>query len=390
MTGKEKLTLMFQDDEVLSFEVDYDKKIVRFLEEKERFDKAPYELGIEDKNLGLMHFFDNRLISSMRVDFKKIAEATNCKSPFELSFRGHGLSLSNHYWYKRDGENLRYDDINFFENRWDDTFGRAVLAGDYEKLKTCDLNVPDILTSGWGVKGWLWEDGPKLYKRGLTPEHPEEAVCEVLASKIANMMLQNGDALHYDLKTIDGKYYSSSPCITKKNEELIPLSTILPTELNAIYYEKIFNKRLNKLFFDRLAEFGHAEWKTFFYKVACLRSLCFISDLHFGNLSAIRNIDTGELRLAPIYDFGGAFGSSNRGKEFIASANKGSFFLIYFLFGDLDPSWDYSWYDPKKLEGAEEVIREYLSKTEFYTPDYIECALEIFRRQKKALDEMAK
>ena len=29
--------------------------------------------------------------------------------------------------------------------------------------------------------------------------------------------------------------------------------------------------------------------------------------------------------------------------------------MIYFMFSDLDPEWDYSWYDPKRLEGSKEL-----------------------------------
>ena len=391
MTNKETLTLMFKDFEVLSFEVDYEKGNARFLEEKEHFDKAPYEVKTrEDKDYGLLYFLNSRAIPGTRANYGRILDATQCRSGFELSLKGRGLSLSNHYWFKREGENLRYDDINFFTNKWDDTFGRAVLHGDYEALKTCDLNVPDIVTAGWGVKGWLCKEGPRLYKRGLDPNHSEEAICEVLASKIANKILPEGEALRYDLETIDGKYVSVSSCLIGKDEELIPLSSILPLEVSELYREKANNKYLNKDFFERIAQCGHEDWSTFFVKVACLRSLCFISDMHFGNLSAIRDLNTGALRLAPIYDFGGAFGSTKRGKEFLSHANKAAFLLIYFLFGDLDPSWDYSWYNPSRLIGVEDIVRDYLSKTEFYTPELVECALNIFSQQKKALDEMKK
>ena len=32
----------------------------------------------------------------------------------DLLFKGHGLSLSNHYWFKKENEKPSYDDINFF------------------------------------------------------------------------------------------------------------------------------------------------------------------------------------------------------------------------------------------------------------------------------------
>lgn len=380
---------MYKDFEVLALEADYQNDKVRILGEKEHFDKAPYEFQLaQDGQLCLERFFSRRKIPSPRGDYGKILSATGSRNGLELSLKGHGLSLSDHYWCKRDGENLRYADINFFANKWDDAFGRAILRGDYETLRTCDLNVPDVTTAGWGKKGWLWDAGPKLYKRGLDSDHPEEAICEVLASIIAGRILPEGEVLRYDLESIGGTYASVCSCLIGANEELVPLSSILPSELNGLYTDKSLNKALNRDFFEGLTRIGRAEWTAFFVKVACLRSLCFISDLHFGNLSAIKNMDTGELHLAPIHDFGGAFGSSARGRKTLSHPNKATLLLIYFLFGDLDPRWDYSWYDPSRLDGAEKEIREYLSKTEFYGPELIDCAIEIFNQQKKALDAM--
>lgn len=386
---KETLTLMFKDFEILLFEVDYKQRDIHILKELEHYDKAPYGVGITQKaGMSLFRFFNARIISPSRVDYEKIIKATGVKDSFELSFKGHGLSLSNHYWFKRNGENLKYDDISFFKNGWDDTFGKAVLSNNYEALKNCDFNVPDVVTSGWGVKGWLNEDKPRLYKVGIDEEHPEEAICEVLASKIGNQLLKNGEVIKYELKEIYGRFASVSETIIGENEELIPMSSILPFELIELYRNNANNKEFSKEFYDALLKSNRLDLHAFFVKVAALRSLCFISDLHTDNLCAIRNVETGAIRTAPIMDLGGAFGSSKSGRETIANANKATLLIIYFLFNCLDPSWDYSWYDPHTLDGVEEEIIEYLSKTTFYTPDIIQCVLNIYHQQKTSLDEM--
>ena len=389
MADKEKLTMMFKDDEVFSFEVDYKNQRVHFLQALEHFDKAPYGVkNNEDKEIALIKFFNGRSISPCRIDYEKIIKTIGVENGYELAFKGHGLSLSNHYWFKRDGESLKYDEINFFKNGWDDTFGKAVLSGDYEALKTCDLNVPDIVTSGWGVKAWLNEGKPKLYKLGIDEEHPEEAICEVLASKIGQRLFKNGEVSKYEFKEKYGRFASVSETIVGENEELVPMSSILPLDLIQLYHNRGVNKEFSKEFINELARSHRKDLYDFFVKVACFRSLCFISDLHMDNLCAIRNVETEEIRAAPILDLGGAFGSTKSGRNLIANANKGTFLIIYFMFADLDPSWDYSWYDPHSLDGAEEEIREYLSKSAFYTPDIILCALDIYRHQKQSLDEM--
>lgn len=389
MNNKETLTLMYKDFEVLVFEVDYLEERIHLIEKLEHFDKAPYKVA-EGKNIdvALLYFFNSRAIPSTRKDYEKIINATGSKNGFELSFKGHGLSLANHYWYKREGESLKYDDINFFENGWDDTFGKAVLNGNYEALKNCDLNVPDVVTSGWGVKGWLYEDKPKLYKLGIDDETIEEAVCEVLASRVGSRLFKQGEVLKYELKEINGRKASVCESVIKDDEELVPMSAILPVNLHNLYRNKGNNKDFSKEFFDILIKLNRLDLYNFFAKVACFRSLCFISDLHLDNLCAIRNVLTNEIKVAPIMDLGGAFGSTKQGKDLIANANKGTLIIVYFLFSNFDKDWDYSWYDPNSLRGVEEEIKEYLSKTTFYNQDIISNVLDVYHHLKKTLDEM--
>lgn len=390
MKNKEKLIFMYKDLEVLSFEVDYKKSNITFLEKLEHFDKAPYGMNEKDANINMLlfRFFNSRSIPIQRYNYKEIMEATGCKDSFVLSFKGHGLSLSNHYWFKRKGENLKYSDINFFTNKWDDSYARAILNEDYDALKTCDLNVPDIVTPGWASKGWIYDNGPKLYKIGIIKDHYEDCLGEVLASKLAQRILNDGEVVKYELKKFGDKYASVSSGMIGINEELIPLSRVLPRELYDLYHEKHHDKKILKAFFDKVAEYGMPGLFEFFVKIQCLRTICFASDLHFDNLSFIRNTDTGELRIAPIYDLAGAFGSSKSGREFVSNITKGSYIIVYFIFSGLEPEWDYSWYNPDKLIGFEDDIKEILSYSDFYTPELLEKIIDVYHQQKSSLDEM--
>ena len=94
------------------------------------------------------------------------------------------------------------------------------------------------------------------------------------------------------------------------------------------------------------------------------------------------------MRLAPILDLGGAFGSSANGKKQLSNINQGTYMLIYFAYGNLDPKWDYSWYNPDSLTGFENDIKELLSKSEFYTPQLIDNIIDVYTHQKGFLDEM--
>jgi len=393
MLNQETLTLMYKDYEVLTFIVDYvDRPKIRIIKELEHFDLAPYGVskGNESNNMRLLRFFNSRKISENRWDYDLIIKNIGCRDSFELAFKGHGLSLSNHYWFKREGEDLKYDDINFFSNKWDDSFARAVLNGKYEELSKCDLNVPDIVTQGWSVKGWIYDNGPKLIKLGIVKDQYEDSLGEVLASRLASRILKEDEVLKYDLVKVNDKYGSICKPLVGIDEELVPLSVVLPNDLYELFLGKNNNKDKNREFFKRVSKFGMPELYELFVKISCIRSLCFVSDLHFDNICVIRNIKTGKLKPAPIHDLAGAFGTSRTGKEFITKLNKGSYFIIYFLFSFLESSWDYSWYDSTKLEGFEKEIRDILSKSNFYTPELIDRIIDVYKHQLEALNEISK
>lgn len=393
MGKKDVYILMFKDEEVLSFSVDFRKSSVTFLRKLEHFDKAPYEISGDDHEIQtkLNYFFHHQRIPEFRHGYREILKATHAKNGFNLSFMGHGLSLTNHYWHKKKGENLRYADINFFTNKWDDSFGRALLREDYEAMATADLNVPDIVTPGWGRKGWIYDEekGPRLYKLGLHEGNSEEALGEVLASRLAQRIFGEGQAVVYDLETVEGRYASVCSPMIAVNEELIPLSALMMGDLFGLYHAGRTDKLRRKEFFEKLKTSEYAFLYSFFVKLACLRTLCFVNDLHFGNISLIRNTDTGEVRVAPVYDLGGSFGSSATAKSLLSNFDRSTLLIIYFMYNILEPEWDYSWYDKGKLVGFEDEIRNVLSKSDFYTPELIDAIITVYQQQKAVLDEIS-
>lgn len=383
---------MYKNYEVLSFFVDFRSYKTTLIKKLEHFDKAPYGFDKDDEaktGLKIGYFFKKLAIPSTRKGYKKIMEATHSKNGIDLLFKGHGLSLSNHYWFKKENENLSYDDINFFTNKWDDTFGRAVLNKDYDALSSANLNVPDIATAGWGVKGWIYDEekGPRLYKLGVN--NSEECLGEVLASRLAKRLLKDEEALTYDLEMINGEYASICSPMIGDDEELVSLSDVLPSDLYILYHSFRSDKSIRREFFKKLQEYGYYDYYQFFVKLACLRSICFVNDLHFGNISIIKNMSSGKTRIAPIYDLGGSFGSGKSARKYLIKPNKATLLLIFFIYSNLNPRWDYSWYNKDNLIGFEEEIKEILSKSDFYKPKIIDFIIEVYHQQKASLDELA-
>lgn len=382
---------MYKNYEVLSFYVDFRNFRTTFIRKLKHFDKAPYGFNSDGdkRDLKIGWFFKKLSIPENRTEYKKIIKATHSRNGMDLLFKGHGLSLSNHYWFKKENEKLSYDDINFFTNKWDDSFARAILNNDYDALSHVDLNVPDITTPGWGAKGWIYDEekGPRLYKLGINQN--EECLGEVLASRLAKRLFNENEVLTYDLEMVNGRYASVCSPMINIDEDLISIGNILPNDLYSLYHFQRNDKNARREFFKKLQEYGYDDFYQLFVKLACLKSVCFVNDLHFGNISIIKNMNTGHTRIAPIYDLGGSFGSGKTARQFLLNPTKTTLLLIYFVYGDLDPSWDYSWYNKDKLIGFEDEIRDVLSKSDFFKPEIIDFIIDIYRQQKASLDELA-
>lgn len=92
----------------------------------------------------------------------------------------HCLSLIDIYWVKVQGEEVRFKDINLYDNHLDNAFIDVSLRGRQITVQNDSL-IPDLSTSGRFPKAWLrTERGFRLLKDG----GGEAVENEILASKI--------------------------------------------------------------------------------------------------------------------------------------------------------------------------------------------------------------
>lgn len=76
--------------------------------------------------------------------------------------RAYGLSLSDHYWIKPVGENLKWDDINFFDNSFSDDVGNALFGVHPECEGDIDYISPCSASDGWLKKKWKIINGERI------------------------------------------------------------------------------------------------------------------------------------------------------------------------------------------------------------------------------------
>ena len=122
-----KYVLMNKNTEVLIANYDegikvFDKIIeIRNIEYAPLIIKKSYEMK-EDFRFNLNDWFIGRGIPSWRDELDMLLARLNISTPLELFDRAFALSLSDQYWIKQVGSNIKYEDVNFFDNDFDSLF----------------------------------------------------------------------------------------------------------------------------------------------------------------------------------------------------------------------------------------------------------------------------
>ena len=392
---------MRRDQELLDFEVDSATGVVssvRVLDESslaQGIQALPSTRGkVTPESLArdVQYMIRRRSIHSLRIDLPNILRATGTGSPVELALGTHGLSLSDLYWYRSAGSRERWADVNFFDNGWDASFGEAVLRSDWDALSRADREVPDVTCDGWARKAWVRKGGAAYLLKGSHAYDTIDLVGELLAARMLSRILGPFDYVHYEKVRRFGEDYIACPAMLRSDEELVPASELLESDKA---WERddasIRNSLVLKNFADVLANLGVKNARQAVSKELVAVTLTLNRDLHLANFGVIHNVETGTNRASPLYDFGGAFCLGVRADVIERAIINPEFALLWMLrdFSELDPSWDYSWYNPRALEGFGEELEATLDTVEGIPKGYPKLVRQAFELQLGYVNETA-
>ena len=161
-----KCILMNKNTEVLSCDFNEVSKFFDKIYEVYNIDYAPYILKSfyidEDINdtpfrTNLSEWFKGRGIPSCRDKLDMLLLRLNVVAPSELLDKAFGLSLSDQYWLKPVGTDIKYEDINFFDNDFDYAeFMEASLSKNSKMIQNASsLKTPNNTTNGMLKKAWI-------------------------------------------------------------------------------------------------------------------------------------------------------------------------------------------------------------------------------------------
>ena len=119
-------------------------------------------------------------------------------------------------------------------------------------------------------------------------------------------------------------------------------------------------------------------------RMACLSCLALLQNFHTGNIGVIRRIGSETWRVAPLFDYDGSFGFRDD-EHAVVSACAHPFVAAVMCanrFSFLDPSWDWTWYDPRVLDGFENHIVKALAPYKSMPSNFAELNANMFAMQR--------
>ncbi|MCL2425303.1 MAG: excisionase [Oscillospiraceae bacterium] len=293
-----KYILFHREHPVLALDVDEDTGTIAKVGEQYSLERMP--LGVLQKgNIDrkkLNEWWLGRSIPASRSGIRDALEKLRISTPQLLLTKCYGLSLSDQYWVRPEASNIKWEDVNFFDNPFSDDVGN-ILFGEILDKGELNLMSPDNTSDGWLKKKWVISDGKRqLIKSGSNPAQ-QEPYNEVLASAIMRRL----DIPHipYTLTVIDDYPYSVCDDFITKDTELIPAWHIIQTQ------KMPNNISLYKHYLSCCDNLGIPGASDFLDHMLTVDYLIVNEDRHFNNFGVIRNANTLDwISTAPIYDCG--------------------------------------------------------------------------------------
>ena len=359
-------TLMNKNDAVLHFVFDNESKRVVKVETDGHVIASPIGAcrGIGKPTAAqLTSWITDRYIPENRIGLREILAKTGCKDPAELLFQTFGQNLTDQYWFKPEGSDLDWNEINYFHNPY---VGNVNEKG------------PGSGTPGMLPKWWEQRDGKNFLIKG-SGQGEREPFAELLASKLYERLLEPQDFVTYSIEKYEGKPHSVCENFITEHTQLVPLREVMSCfrrpqsePYNYAEYIEVCN------------ELGVTDIERQLAKMIVCDFLTANIDRHDMNLGLIRDSETLQfVGVAPLFDNGrGFYYSAQRESDF----GSRPFFHTSHPFSEYPSSQlalvrDYSWFDARKLDGFEDEIVETLSRNEILPAWFPRAAAKQFEIQ---------
>ena len=262
---------------------------------------------------GLRTWWKMRTIPESRDGLDARLRELGITDPGAIPFRSLGLSLSDQYWVRPAGQDIRWEDVNYFDNGFAE---EPLGAGESTKaawVARIGLNSPDNTSEGVLPKRWIMHDGVPTLLKGHYKHTVQQPYNEVIATRLHRRILAPGEYVPYGLQLLADDVACSCPCFITHDEEYVPASLVLDSGIT-YKLEKPFEALLR-----RGCELGmrEADLRQFLSKMIVCDFILANGDRHLRNFGFIRNIHTLAWRPAPLFDSGNSLGFDKSESEIL-------------------------------------------------------------------------
>lgn len=252
-------------------------------------------------DLSLKRCLKSRSIPSKRMNMKEMTKKLNINmnNVQELLNYSKGLSLNDCYWICKKDEDIKFDDVNLYDN----SFSNEISFLAFNDKNTRNLLIdhhessPEFTTNGLLPKCWQIINNKRVLYKGNNRQNLE-VFSEFYASQIAEILGFNH--VDYDLKEFKGTIASTCSLFTSKEIGYVPIG----------YYIKDKSiGEVNELLKELSKE--NAQIYRDFQNMILLDALIYNTDRHFGNFGFLVDNKTMKIiGLAPVFDNGASLFSN--------------------------------------------------------------------------------
>lgn len=279
-------------------DIDSDGTISNFSKLLKNPELAPFH-DINDYNW-LKKWWSQRSIPVNQDGIKQILQRKGFETPKEYLLQNLGLSLTDYYWMQPIDSDLKWEDVNLFDN---DFHENLLMASSIQESDTIPHYTPNGSLQGTLEKSWTIINGKRCLMKGNRDNLSSESINECIASELHR--LQNyHNYTPYSLIKINGRDYDYgcySEIFTSQHTELISAYSIVISQKQpddkSTYEHFIDICSLNGIDKDTLKADMEYQIMTDFILSG--------RDRHLSNISILRDSDSLQMiKMAPIYDSG--------------------------------------------------------------------------------------
>ncbi len=277
-------------------------------------DRAPMGVGFgsgRERKRSFNTWWEHRSVPNTRPGMSARLAQLGLSASYELPVASYGLSLSDCYWLRPDEHaDLTWGELNYFDNEFIGMRGAGLSRASDSWLQNVGLGSPDNTSEGELPKSWVIRDAQRVLIKGCGMDD-QRPFNEVVATALFSRLLAPGEYVPYELESVGGRPACSCADFLNGREEFIP----------ATYARSWGSSVRAQTVYDRFAKAcglacGSEELvRTWLSKMLVCDSLLANTDRHWRNFGFVRNVDTLEVRPAPLFDTGNCLWYSKSTQE---------------------------------------------------------------------------